>query len=138
MKKIAILSLALTVCLCIASGAFHWLTPTDVYGATCATTKELKILLKNKSTTLSSPLTAEKPPWTLKKRQIINRLCFHHGRGWKSLGASVPIGKPGKASKRKQNRFLLNVPKRLPMVFGCVTYGKMSINAPMSEKPKAA
>jgi len=33
MKKIAILSLALTVCLCIASGAFHWLTPDDVYGA---------------------------------------------------------------------------------------------------------
>jgi hypothetical protein len=33
MKKVAILSLALTVCLCFASGAFHWLTSTDVYGA---------------------------------------------------------------------------------------------------------
>jgi len=33
MKKNAILSLALTVCFCIASGAFHGLTPTDVYGA---------------------------------------------------------------------------------------------------------
>jgi hypothetical protein len=33
MKKNAILSLALTVCFCMASGAFHWVTPTDVYGA---------------------------------------------------------------------------------------------------------
>ena len=46
MKKIAILSLALTVCLCIASGAFHWLTPTDVYGATMRNYERIKDTIK--------------------------------------------------------------------------------------------
>jgi len=42
MKKVAILSLALTVCLCIASDAFHWFNPTDVYGAQMRTYARIK------------------------------------------------------------------------------------------------
>lgn len=46
MKKVAILSLALTVCLCIAAGAFHWLTPADVYAAKMRTHERIKDAIK--------------------------------------------------------------------------------------------